>query len=199
MTVRIVVVDDHPVVVDGVRGLLAGHPDLVIVGEAWDRESALDLVERLRPDVVLLDLCLGDQPDATLCGDLLAVAPGSRVLLHTAYHARVPVQSCLDAGGLGVIYKDGRDLVPALTSVAEGNPFVAVPSGDHGTEAVGALSPREYDVLCALAMGRSTGEIAESLNLTVSTVRSYVKALLTKLGASSRVEALATARRLHLL
>jgi DNA-binding NarL/FixJ family response regulator len=202
---RILVVDDHPVVIDGVRQALASQPEFDVTGHAADRDEAVHKATDLHPDIILLDLCLDGLFVPDLCHTLADIAPRARILLHTAFHAEGPLQACLEAGAVGVVFKDGRDLVRALHSVAAGNVFIQ-PLQGHQAEAAGleappceALSPREYQVLCALAVGRSTDEIARALHLTVNTVRSYVKSLLAKLHASSRVEALANARRHHLL
>ena len=199
------IVDDHPVVIDGVRRALASQPTFEVVGEAADRDSAIREVEELQPDIVLLDLCLDGLFVPDLCRILVSVAPEARIVLHTAFHVHEPLKACLEAGAFGVVFKDGRDLVRALHSVAVGKVFIQqLTSGSRhpsgvGSEALDPLSPREYDVLCALALGRSTREIAQTLHLTVNTVRSYIKSLLAKLHANSRVEVLAVARRHHLL
>ena len=201
------IVDDHPVVIDGVRRALASQPTFEVVGEAADRDSAIREVTKLQPDIVLLDLCLDGLFVPDLCGVLVSVAPEARIVLHTAFHVHEPLKACLEAGAFGVVFKDGRELVRALHSVAVGKVFVQQPtSGSRHSSGIGSepevldpLSPREYDVLCALALGRSTREIAQALHLTVNTVRSYIKSLLAKLHANSRVEVLAVARRHHLL
>jgi DNA-binding NarL/FixJ family response regulator len=201
---RVLVVDDHPVVVDGVRQALAAQPDFDVAGSAVDRDAAVRIAADIRPDIILLDLCLDGLFVPDLCRTLAETAPTARVLLHTAFHAHEPLQACVQAGAVGVVFKDGRDLVRALQSVAAGKPFMQPLRRDQ--ESAGgdptpweALSPREYQVLCALAVGRSTEEIAQALHVTVNTVRSYVKSLLAKMHANSRVEALAKARKHHLL
>jgi len=205
MTHRVLVVDDHPVVADGVRQALRAHPSFDVVAAAVDRDLALRLVAELKPHIVLLDLCLDGQFVPDLCRAVVRTAPGARVVLHTAFHEYEPLRACLDAGAVGVVFKDGRDLVRALHSVAAGKAFMQPLTRGRGeapgppADASDPLSPREYEVLCALAVGRSTDEIAQDLHVTVNTVRSYVKTLLAKLHANSRVEALAKARTLHLL
>ena len=204
---RLLIVDDHPVVIDGVRQNLASQPEFEVVGEATGRESATTLAARLRPDVILLDLSLDGVFAHDLCRTLIAAAPGARVLIHTAFHDPEPLQACMDAGAFGVVFKDGRDLLPALHSVIRGSVFLQPsmfgPRRSQGVgpvlDAVEQLSPRELEVLSALALGHSTQDIADALHLTVNTVRSYIKTLLAKLHATSRVEALAIARRNHLL
>jgi DNA-binding NarL/FixJ family response regulator len=206
---RILVVDDHPVVLDGVRNLLAGHPDLRVVGEAEAPGSALRLVGELRPDVVILDLRLDGRFSPELAASVKAAAPDCKVLIHTSSEENEPVLAALRAGADGAVFKDGRDLVTALrTLVDTGERYLdprlrgeraAARGAEPGGPVVDPLSPREYDVLRALALGQSTREIASELYLSESTVRGYTKALLTKLGVRSRLEALAVARRAQLI
>jgi two-component system nitrate/nitrite response regulator NarL len=206
---RILVVDDHPVVLDGVRNLLAGHPDLLVAGEAEEPGSALRLVRELRPDAVVLDLRLGGRFSPELAASVKAAAPACKVLIHTSSEENEPVLAALRAGADGAVFKDGRDLVTALRTLLDTGERYLDPrlregrAAARGTEpggpVVDPLSPREYDVLRALALGRSTREIATELFLAESTVRGYTKALLTKLGVRSRLEALAVARRAQLI
>jgi two-component system nitrate/nitrite response regulator NarL len=205
---RVLVVDDHPVVCDGVRHLLRGEPDLQVVGEANEAGAAVRLAGELQPDAVVLDLRMGGRYTPETSGALKAVAPGTRVLIHTSSEENAPVHAALRAGADGAVFKDGRNLVPALRALLDSPDGYLDPrlradrphrlSGAEGP-VVGPLSPREYDVLCALASGHSTTEIAHQLYLAESTVRSYTKALLTKLGVRSRIEALAVARRAQLI
>jgi DNA-binding NarL/FixJ family response regulator len=205
---RILLVDDHPVVLDGLRALLDTVPDFEVVGEATDRESALRLAEELRPHAVVLDLRLHGSFAADTASSLKVAAPGAVVLIHTATEELEPVRAALRAGADGAVFKDARDLVPALHAVLAGRgPYVderltRTPQSrriEGSGELVEPLSPREYEVLCAFALGQSTRDIAQDLFLAESTVRSYTKSLLTKLGAHSRLEALAAARRVSLI
>lgn len=204
----ILVVDDHPVVCDGVRNLLAEHPDLHVVGEANEPSAAVRLAGELQPDAVVLDLRMGGRFVPEAPGAVKAVAPATKVLIHTSSEENEPVHAALRAGADGAVFKDSRDLVTALRAVLDSDEAYLDPRlrNDRGRrrgradgQVVGPLSPREYDVLCALASGRSTTEIASELFLAESTVRSYTKALLTKLGVRSRIEALAVARRAQLI
>ena len=210
---RVLLVDDHPVVLQGMRTMLAEHPDLQVVGEAPDTASALQLAAELQPDVVVLDLRMGGRFAPETPRALKNVAPTTRVLVHTAAEGNEPVHAALRAGADGAVFKDGNDLLLALRTlldIDEGyldprlrgergvNKGTAIRNGDNGP-ITDPLSPREYDVLCALTLGQSTKEIAKELFLAESTVRSYTKSLLAKLGVRSRIEALAVARRTQLI
>ena len=206
---RVLVVDDHPVVIDGVRRILAETVDLQLVGEAADPATAEDRARRLQPDIVILDLKLGEHLAPPLCRTLLAVSPASAVVIHTAFDDPEPLRACLDAGATGIVLKGTRDLVEALRAVLAGNVFVDpsltdLPAeraqnlpGHNGSGA--SLTLREYEVLCVMALGRTSKEIADELHLAENTVRSYVQSLLQKLQARNRLEALAKARNLRLL
>ncbi len=205
----VLVVDDHPIVIDGVRQILAGTGDLRLVGEATDPATAEAQARRLRPDIVILDLKLGEHMAPPLCRTLLAVSPGSAIVIHTAFDDPEPLRACLNAGATGIVLKGTRDLVEALRTVLAGNVFVDPSLTDlpaaraqnlparNGT--AGSLTLREYEVLCIMALGRTSKEIAEELHLAENTVRSYVQAILQKLQARNRIEALARARHLRLL
>lgn len=207
-THRILLVDDHPIVLDGVRALLSTSPEFDVVGEAGDRETAIRLAGQLKPHGVVLDLRLQGSYAADTATSLKSASPGAVVLIHTATEELEPVRAALRAGADGAVFKDGRDLVPALRAVLAGEgPYLDARlttrperrRADANGELVEPLSPREYEVLCAFAMGQSTRDIAQALFLAESTVRSYTKSLLTKLGAHSRIEALAAARRVSLI
>ncbi len=205
----VLVVDDHPIVIDGVRQILAGTADLQLVGEAADPAGAEALARQLQPDIVILDLKLGEHLAPPLCRTLLAASPGSTVVIHTAFGDPEPLRACLNAGATGIVLKGTRDLVEALRSVLAGNIFVDPSLTDlpasraqnlPGRNGSGAsLTLREYEVLCVMALGRTSKEIAEELHLAENTVRSYVQSLLQKLQARNRIEALAKARSLRLL
>lgn len=206
---RVLVVDDHPIVIDGVRQILADTVDLQLVGEAADPESAESQARRLQPDIVILDLKLGEHLAPPLCRTLLVASPGVAIVIHTAFDDPEPLRACLNAGATGIVLKGTRDLVEALRSVLAGNVFVDPSLTDlpaeraqnlPGRNGCGvSLTTREYEVLCVMALGRTSKEIAEELHLAENTVRSYVQSLLQKLQARNRIEALAKARHLRLL
>lgn len=101
---RVLVVDDHPIVIDGVRRLLAETDDLQLVGEAADPAFAEEQARRLQPDIVILDLKLGEHLAPPLCRTLLGVSPGAAIVIHTAFDDPEPLRACLNAGGAGLGY-----------------------------------------------------------------------------------------------
>lgn len=202
--VRVLVVDDHPVVRDGVAMSLGASSALQIVGYAGSGAEATTVASETQPDVILLDLRLGDILAPEIVADLLACAPGAQIALFTAYPEHAAVQAAIDAGVAGVLVKDSHraDLVRAVLSLArEGRLPGSQPvfPGDANAATGGAISPREYAVLRRVAMGQSNPEIAEEMFISRNTVKSYLQNVMQKLGARNRVEAIAKARELGLL
>lgn len=209
MTASVLVIDDHPVVIDGVRQLLAGETEFSMIGEATNGVDGVALAKSLGPDLVLLDLKLGDSFAPHLCRLLADASRPSRIVIHTAFDDREPLRACLNAGAVGVVLKDASNLVDALRRVMTGEVYVdpslvvdpkarALRLGDEGG-VYESLTLREYEVLCVMALGRTSKEIAAELHLAENTVRSYTQALLSKLHARNRIEAVAIARELRLL
>ncbi|MCY4516003.1 MAG: response regulator transcription factor [Acidimicrobiaceae bacterium] len=209
MAASVLVIDDHPVVIDGVRQLLARASEFTMVGEATNGDDGVALAQSLGPDLVLLDLKLGDSFAPHLCRLLMEASEVSRIVIHTAFDDREPLRACLNAGAVGVVLKDASNLMDALRQVMTGEIYVdpslvvdpkarAMRLGDEGG-VYESLTLREYEVLCVMALGRTSKEIAAELHLAENTVRSYTQALLSKLHARNRIEAVAIARELRLL
>lgn len=196
--VRILLVDDHPVVREGTALLVRHDPSLAIVGYAQTGAEALAEATRLRPDLVLLDLRLPDQlaPEVTVA--LKAAVPGVRVLLFTAHAEHAALAAALDAGADGCLLKDTSrtDLVDTIKRVAAGERHL---DPRISRDPWPALTPREYDVLRHVALGETNPEIAAALALSRNTVKSYFTSAMQKLGARNRVEAILRASEHGLL
>ena len=205
MTTRVMVVDDHPVVRDGVALLLRAEPALVVVGSAETGRAALERAPELRPDLVLLDLRLPDMLAPEVVAGLREVVPRARVVVFTAHGDHHGVQAALDAGAQGALLKDAAatDLVSALRRVLRGERVTdprTVPGGSsRAALARSGLTRREYEVLRLAAQGRTNPEIAESTGLARNTVKTYLQSALHKLGARNRVEAIGKAGEAGLL
>lgn len=194
--IRVLIVDDHPVVRQGLRTFLDLQEDLSVVGEAADGRTCVELVQRLRPDVVLLDLRMPDGDGVAALRGLRERGVSARVLVLTSFTEPAAVLPAVRAGAAGCVYKDidPSALATAIRAVHAGhvllNPDVArlLTAGD--TQPAGAhLTARERDVLGQLARGRSNREIARALTVSEKTVKTHVSAVLSKLGVADRTQA----------
>lgn len=205
--VRVLVVDDHPVVTQGVTLLLRSQPDVVLVGSARTGREALEAAAELAPDVVLLDLRLPDMLATEVIRKLRSVRPEARVLLFTAYAGHAALAAALDEGVAGCLLKDvsTTDLASAIQQAHRGLSVMdqRLDESSHGRmrEALfrAGLTRREYEVLRLVAAGHTNPEIADELGLTRNTVKTYLQSTMTKLGARNRVEAIAKAAEARLL
>lgn len=195
--VRVLVVDDHPVVRDGVVTALGRHSDIEVAGHAADAAGAVAACARERPDVVLLDLRLPDALAADVVPRLRAVSPASRVLLFTAFPEHSAVAPTLAAGAVGLLVKDASGVVlgDAIRQVARTGTYRGAGPGT----AEAPVTPREYDVLRLVAAGHTNGEIGERLRLSPNTVKTYLHNVMRKLDARNRAQVITNARAHGLL
>ena len=211
--IRVLVVDDQELVRAGVTLLLrtAGED---VVGEAADGHEAVRLAERLRPDVILMDLRMPRVDGIEATRRILAVLPGTRVVMLTTFGEDEEVYGALRAGAVGYLLKDGAPeaMIDAVRRAARGEALlapavlarvVARAVSAHREEAepqeLNSLTPRERDVLALVGAGLSNAEIGEALHLGVTTVKSHVAAVTDKLGLRNRVQAAVMAHRLGLI
>jgi DNA-binding NarL/FixJ family response regulator len=200
VTIRVLLVDDHPVVRAGVAGMLAGEPDIDVVGEAASGAEAVAAARALRPDVVLMDLRLPGLDGVGATARILAATPATRVVVLTTYETDGDILRAVEAGAAGYLLKDTArgDLVNAVRLAARGE-TVLTPSvagrllhrvrRPHGE----SLSPREVDVLRLVAMGRSNAEIGRALHISEATVKTHLLRTFAKLGVSDRTAAVTKA------
>ena len=195
-SIRVLVVDDHPVVRQGIRTFLDVQDDLTVVGEATDGESCVAAAERHRPDVILLDLRMPGSDGIAALHELRRTGNPARVLIITSFTEPSAVLPAVRAGAAGYVYKDVDPpaLAAAIRAVHAGHvllhPDVArlLSTGDtHATPAV--LTAREHEVLSELARGRSNREIARIFAVSEKTVKTHVSAILSKLGVQDRTQA----------
>jgi DNA-binding NarL/FixJ family response regulator len=205
--IRVLVVDDHPIVLDGVALALQRTSFLELAGYARSGREAVEAVTRYRPDVVLLDLRLPDMLAPETIRQVIDAVPDVKVIIFTAYPEHAALADALAAGAHGVLVKDTErgDLVDVIRRVAAGERVVSVDlHGDGGLLVTRklrehGLTRREYEILRHVAMGQTNPEIAAALGLTRNTVKTYLQRTLEKLGARNRVEALARANQLGIL
>ncbi|GIH80540.1 response regulator [Planobispora longispora] len=197
---RLMIVDDHPVVRDGLRGMFEGVPDIVVVAEAADGHEALALTRAERPDVVLMDLRMPGLDGVGAIERLRADHPAVRVVVLTTYDTDADVSRALTAGAAGYLLKDaprdelhqavrtaaagGRVLAPSVVSLLMGR-MTPVPAG--------APSPRELEVLKLIARGAANREVARALLISETTVKTHLKHVFAKLGVDNRAAAVVAA------
>lgn len=207
MTIRIVLADDHPIVREGLVSVLETQPDFEVVGQAGDGAAAVELVAALRPDVVLLDLEMPVLDGVQALRAMRTADPDARVLVFTAFDTDERIISAVQAGARGYLLKGAprEELFNAIRVVARGGstlqPIVAARVLERMAlpTTFEPLTAREQEVLTLLAQGLQNKEIAARLYISERTVKFHVSALLAKLGAGNRTEAVHLARQYHLL
>jgi len=206
--IRLLLVDDHPLFLDGVRAALARAEDLEIVGEAHDVAGAISAAAELRPDVVLMDLGLPDGSGIDATRAILATTPETRVLIMTMSDEDDAVVTAMRAGARGYVVKgSGRaDLLHGIRTVAVGGAVFSPAVADRlgllfasmgnlpGQAVFPELTDREREVLDLIARGYDNPRIARDLFLSDKTVRNHVSNILTKLRAATRAEVAVRAR-----
>ena len=204
---RIILVDDHEVVRLGLKSLLERHPQFEVIGEAGNAKEALEIVERLMPDVVLMDIRLPGTSGIEVCEEIIKKFPEIRVIMLTSYAEDDMLFSAIRAGASGYVLKQigAEDLVKAIEAVGRGEALLdsAVTQRvfqevrravkEEESSAFSSLSQQEKHVLLLVSEGRTNREIAKALFLGEGTVRNYVSSILSKLGVSNRAEAAAYA------
>jgi DNA-binding NarL/FixJ family response regulator len=202
----VLLVDDHPVVREGLRGMIDAERDLTVVGEAGSGAEAIALAESLRPDVILMDLRMPDVDGVTATERILAALPSTRIVVVTTYESDTDILRAVEAGAAGYLLKDATraELADAVRDAARGKTVLAPTVADRLVHFVrkptpAVLSAREVEVLGHVAKGRSNGEIGRELHISEATVKTHLLRAFNKLGVSDRTAAVTTAMSLGLL
>jgi NarL family two-component system response regulator LiaR len=201
-TIRVLLVDDHAVVRSGLGAFLLAFDDLELIGEAGSGEEAVTKCEQLMPDVVLMDLVMPNMDGAQATAAIRERNPGIQVIALTSFKEEDLVQRAIKAGAIGYLLKNvsADELAEAIRAAKAGKPTLAPEAAQalmHATtrppELGFDLTPRELDVLALMVEGLNNPDIAERLVVSRSTIKFHVSSILSKLGASSRTEAVALA------
>jgi two-component system response regulator NreC len=196
--IRILLADDHALVRQGFRMILAAQPDMQIVGEAGNGREAVELAEKLKPDVVVMDVAMPELNGIEATRRLIASTPRARVLALSMHKDSVYVREILRAGARGYLLKDSvdADLLTAVRAVAKGDGYLSPGVSDavltdyrrHVTDPLDLLTSREREVLQMIAEGKTNKEIATSLELSVYTVEAHRGRVMEKLNLHSTGE-----------
>ena len=202
--IRVLLVDDHDVVREGLRALLRRSPEIEISGEAATAASAVAEAERLKPDVVVLDVRLPDGNGVEVCRDIRANRPETKVLMLTSYADDEALFASIMAGAAGYLLKETRAaaLMEAIQTAARGGSLLDPAmtqrvferlrtAGNTGPDPLGQLSEQEQRILALIAEGKTNREIAAEVFLSDKTVKHYVSNILSKLQLTRRSEAAA--------
>jgi DNA-binding NarL/FixJ family response regulator len=201
--IRVLTVDDHPMLRDGVVARIASQPDMVVVGEAGDGREAVEKFRALRPDVTLMDLQMPGEGGLSAIRTIREEFPKARIIVLTTYEGDAHALSALKAGAVGYLLKSAlrKDLLDAIRAVHAGKhhvePKVAQEMAAHAAQE--SLNERELAILRLVAIGKANKEIGRALLLSEDTIKSHLKSAFAKLDVSDRTHAVTVAVRRGLI
>lgn len=209
---RLVIADDHDLARSGLRAMLAGEPDLTVIGEARDGEEALDLCRRLQPDLALLDVRMPRLDGLAATHAIRQHAPRVSVVIFTMHDSPQYLEEAIKAGAAGYILKDAtrRELIDAVRGVLSGESFLngalttrllrqLARTSRPGASPPEMLTPRELEVLGLVAQGLTNREIGDRLSISGGTAKVHVERIIGKLGVADRTQAAVRAIELGLV
>ncbi len=201
--ITVMAVDDHPLLLDGIKAALTEQPDMKLIAEAMNGRDAIAQFRAHRPEVTLMDLQMPGMSGLETLREILAQWPDARIVVLTTYRGDAQVMSALKSGAQGFMLKGmmRKELRDTIRAVHAGRrvvpPEIAIELAEHAGD--DALSPRELQVLKELARGNANREIAAVLNVTEGTVKAHMKSIIAKLGAKDRTHAVMLALKRGIL
>jgi DNA-binding NarL/FixJ family response regulator len=197
--IRVLVVDDHPVLRDGVAAILENQTDMAMVGEARDGNEAIERFRALRPDVTLMDLQMPGKNGVDAIAAIRAEHPGARIIVLTTYSGDVQAVRALKAGATGYLLKSSlrTDLIDAIRDVHRGQRHVHRDVADEIAHHVADefLTEREISILRLVAIGKANKQVASELGLSEETIKGHLKSIFIKLDVTDRTHAVTVAAR----
>lgn len=201
--IKVLIADDHTLVRMGLRLLISSQKDLELVGEAEDGSEAISVVERKKPDVVVIDLQMPIVDGVEATERIRAISPKTNVILLTSFVSSDGISHALEKGAIGAILKTETEtaLVKAIRLAAVGESYITeeIRAQIAADPPIKSLSPRQLEIISSITRGLSNAEIGEQLGIDRITVKNHLAILFQKLGAANRSEAIAIALRKHLL
>ena len=201
--IRILIADDHLIVRTGLAALLGTEKDLEVVGQAKNGIEAVRETVRLKPDIVIMDLMMPKMDGVAATAEIAAKVPETRVILLTTFGTSDGIAHALAAGAKGAILKnaDNTELARAIRKVAKGGEFLSsdIQQQLAADPPIPQLTPRQQEILASMVRGLTDRDIAHQLGIRLDGVNDHVRAILQKIGAANRTEAVAIAMRKHLL
>lgn len=201
--IKILIADDHLIVRTGLAALLSTEKDLEVVGQAKNGIEAVRETARLQPDIVIMDLMMPKMSGVEATAEIARTVPGARIVLLTTFGTSDGIAHALEAGAKGAILKnaDNAELVKAIRTVARGGEFIAQEIRQQlaANPPVPEFTPRQREILASMVRGLTDRDIARQLGIRQDGVNDHVRAILQKIGAANRTEAVAIALRKHLL
>ena len=200
-TIKVLITDDHPVVRKGLSALLAAKTGIEVVGEAANGREAVELVQELKPDVILMDLLMPEMDGIEATKQIKEIIPASKILVMTSFATDEMVFPAIKSGALGYLLKDSTpdELIGAIRQVYQGEPslhpkiarkvLMEISNPTVNTPSEDPLTERELGVLKSIAKGMSNQEIGIELSISETTVRTHVSRILSKLHLASRTQA----------